>query len=118
MAQDTGQDLELSERHLAQRDGQAQFLEAVAQVLGTLARTAAPSGGVANLLPGEQPVQGVDRASAGRRCRLGRPFLQGACHTPAPRRGTPAPTAGRLGPPSPKTPDLYGNPSHTDRSTC
>src|SRR3546814_8600257 len=58
LAQDTGQVLELAERHLAQRDGQAQFLEAVEQVLGTLARTAAPSGGVANLLQGEQRVQG------------------------------------------------------------
>src|SRR3546814_13421595 len=90
MAQDTGQDLELSERHLAQRDGQAQFLEAVEQVLGTLARTAGPSGGVANLLQGEQRVQGVDRASAGRRCRLGRPVIQAAGKAPAPCRGPPS----------------------------
>src|SRR3546814_8536537 len=38
LAQDTGQVLELAERHLAQSDGQAQFLEAGEQVLGTLAR--------------------------------------------------------------------------------
>src|SRR3546814_5933058 len=57
LAQDKGQVLELAERPLPQRDGQAPFHGAVEEVLGTLAGTAAPHGGVATLLQGQQRVQ-------------------------------------------------------------